>query len=128
MTSLSYGHGTNTSSPRRVMENGLARVAGRCPTDGRPSTRPASISGPNLLTGERRMSLYIGTSGYSYKPWKGTFYPEDLPARQMLRYYGERFRTVEINSTFYGMPKASILEGWAGTVPADFQFALKAPR
>jgi len=74
------------------------------------------------------MGLYIGTSGYSYKPWKGTFYPEDLPARQMLRYYGERFRAVEINSTFYGVPKASILEGWAGAVPADFQFALKAPR
>jgi uncharacterized protein YecE (DUF72 family) len=74
------------------------------------------------------MGLYVGTSGYSYKPWKGTFYPENLPAQQMLRFYGERFRTVEINSTFYGMPKVSTFEGWAGAVPADFRFALKAPK
>ncbi|MDB5349183.1 MAG: hypothetical protein JWN86_430 [Planctomycetota bacterium] len=74
------------------------------------------------------MNLHVGTSGYSYKPWRGTFYPEGLPVRQMLRYYGERFRTVEINSTFHGMPRASVLEGWAGAVPADFQFALKAPK
>jgi uncharacterized protein YecE (DUF72 family) len=74
------------------------------------------------------MNLYVGTSGYSYKEWKGTFYPKDLPAPQMLRYYGERFRTVEINSTFYGMPKASVLEGWADAVPADFKFVLKAPQ
>lgn len=74
------------------------------------------------------MGLYVGTSGYSYKPWKGSFYPKGLPARQMLRYYGERFRTVEINSTFYGMPKVSVLETWAGTVPAGFRFVLKAPR
>jgi len=72
------------------------------------------------------MNLYVGTSGYSYKEWKGTFYPEDLPDKQMLRYYGERFRSVEINNTFYRMPKASVLEGWAGEVPADFKFVLKA--
>ena len=53
------------------------------------------------------MNLYVGTSGYSYKEWKGKFYPKDLPARQMLPYYGECFRTVEINSTFNGTPKAS---------------------
>jgi uncharacterized protein YecE (DUF72 family) len=74
------------------------------------------------------MNLYVGTSGYSYKPWKGTFYPKDLPDKQMLRYYGERFRTVEINSTFRGMPKASVLEGWAGAVGDDFRFVLKAPQ
>ena len=74
------------------------------------------------------MGLYVGTSGYSYKPWKGTFYPENLPAQQMLRFYGERFGSVEINSTFYGMPKVSTLEGWAEAVPADFQFVLKAPK
>src|SRR2546428_992067 len=72
------------------------------------------------------MNLYVGTSGYSYKEWKGTFYPKDLPDKQMLRFYGERFRTVEINNTFYRMPKASILEAWAGEVPADFKFVLKA--
>jgi len=74
------------------------------------------------------MDLYVGTSGYSYKEWKGTFYPKDLPAQKMLRFYGERFRTVEINSTFYGLSKASVLEGWADTVPADFKFVLKAPK
>lgn len=72
------------------------------------------------------MNLYVGTSGYSYKEWKGNFYPEDLPAGQMLRFYGERFRSVEINNTFYRMPKASVLETWAGDVPADFKFVLKA--
>jgi uncharacterized protein YecE (DUF72 family) len=74
------------------------------------------------------MNLYVGTSGYSYKEWKGTFYPEDLPDKQMLRYYGERFRSVEINNTFYRMPKTSVLEAWAGEVPADFKFVLKAPQ
>jgi uncharacterized protein YecE (DUF72 family) len=74
------------------------------------------------------MNLYVGTSGYSYKAWKGTFYPEDLPDKQMLRFYGERFRTVEINNTFYRMPKAAVLEGWANEVPADFKFVLKAPQ
>ena len=72
------------------------------------------------------MELLAGTSGYSYKEWKGTFYPMDLPAKGMLRYYGERFGTVEINNTFYRMPKASVLEGWAAEVPADFKFVLKA--
>jgi uncharacterized protein YecE (DUF72 family) len=74
------------------------------------------------------MNLYVGTSGYSYKEWKGTFYPEDLPAKQMLHFYGERFRSVEINNTFYRMPKASVLEAWAAEVPAEFKFVLKAPQ
>lgn len=74
------------------------------------------------------MDLYVGTSGYSYKEWKGPFYPKDLPASQMLRFYGERFRSVEINNTFYSMPKLSALEGWAGSVPVNFRFVLKAPQ
>jgi uncharacterized protein YecE (DUF72 family) len=74
------------------------------------------------------MNLYVGTSGYSYKEWKGTFYPVDMSTKGMLHYYGERFRTVEINNTFYRMPKTSVLETWAGRVPVDFKFALKAPR
>jgi uncharacterized protein YecE (DUF72 family) len=72
------------------------------------------------------MNLYVGTSGYAYKEWKGTFYPSDLSEKRMLHYYGERFRTVEINNTFYRMPKASVLEAWAGQVPAEFRFVLKA--
>lgn len=74
------------------------------------------------------MNLYVGTSGYSYKEWKGSFYPDDLPAKSMLRYYAERFRAVEINNTFYRMPTASVLEAWSSEVPTDFQFVLKASR
>jgi uncharacterized protein YecE (DUF72 family) len=72
------------------------------------------------------MNLHVGTSGYSYKEWKGTFYPDDLPDKQMLRFYGERFRSVEINNTFYRLPKTSVLEAWAKEVPENFQFVLKA--
>lgn len=72
------------------------------------------------------MKLYVGTSGYSYKEWKGSFYPEDLPAKGMLRYYAERFRTVEINNSFYRLPTASVVEAWAAEVPPDFKFVLKA--
>jgi uncharacterized protein YecE (DUF72 family) len=80
------------------------------------------------LAREEKVNLYVGTSGYSYKEWKGTFYPRDLPVGQMLRFYGERFRTVEVNNTFYRLPTASVLQAWAGDVPADFRFALKAPQ
>ena len=72
--------------------------------------------------------ILAGTSGYSYKEWLGHFYPEKLPAAGMLRYYGERFATVEINNTFYRMPAPAMLERWAQEVPDDFTFALKAPR
>jgi uncharacterized protein YecE (DUF72 family) len=74
------------------------------------------------------MNYYVGTSGYSYKEWKGSFYPQDLPAKRMLSYYGERFRAVELNNTFYRMPKPSALEALSAEVPADFKFALKAPQ
>lgn len=73
------------------------------------------------------MNHYVGTSGYSYKEWKGTFYPPKLPAKEMLAYYGEHFRTVEINYTFKRLPTAAVLHTWASAVPADFTFALKAP-
>ena len=74
------------------------------------------------------MNLYVGTSGYSFKEWKGSFYPQDLPEKRMLQYYGEHFRAVEINNTFHRMPKVSVLEAWAGEVPSDFRFVLKAPQ
>jgi uncharacterized protein YecE (DUF72 family) len=70
--------------------------------------------------------LYVGTSGYAYKPWKGTFYPEKLPDKEMLKFYASQLATVEINYSFYQMPKESTLQGWAGNVPENFQFALKA--
>jgi uncharacterized protein YecE (DUF72 family) len=74
------------------------------------------------------MRVYAGTSGFAFKEWKGSFYPADLPATAMLRYYGEQLPAVEINNTFYRMPKESVLVGWAADVPADFRFALKASR
>jgi uncharacterized protein YecE (DUF72 family) len=72
------------------------------------------------------MNLHVGTSGYSYKEWKGSFYPEDLPAKDMLKYYAGRFQTVEINNTFYRIPKTSVVEAWAAEVPDGFKFVLKA--
>src|SRR5687768_14265169 len=74
------------------------------------------------------MRLYVGTSGYSYKEWKGSFYPEKIPAKDMLRFYSERLRTVEINATFYRMPQKSMLENWKEQVPGSFRFSLKAPQ
>lgn len=74
------------------------------------------------------MQVWVGTSGYSYPAWKGTFYPEDLPAKQMLSYYGSKLPAVEINNTFYRMPRESVLETWAESVPDGFRFALKASR
>ena len=73
-------------------------------------------------------TLLAGASGYSFKEWKGTFYPADLKADSMLAFYAARLPTVEINNTFYRMPTTSMLEKWASTVPADFRFAVKASR
>jgi len=72
------------------------------------------------------VQVRIGTSGYSYPEWKGNFYPEKMPAKDMLRFYAERFPTVEINNTFYRMPKEALLQGWADQVPESFTFVLKA--
>ncbi len=74
------------------------------------------------------MNFYVGTSGYSYPEWKGSFYPAKLPAREMLGFYAARFRTVEINNTFYRAPTASTLRAWAEQVPTNFRFAFKAPQ
>ena len=74
------------------------------------------------------MKLYAGASGYSFKEWKGTFYPEKCKPEEMLPFYCGRLPTVEINNTFYRMPKVEMLENWAKTVPAEFRFAVKASR
>ena len=74
------------------------------------------------------MELHVGTSGYSYKEWKGAFYPEDLPDKEMLAYYGTRLSSVEINNTFYRLPKPSVLQSWAAQVPEGFRFSVKASR
>ncbi|MFP5378149.1 MAG: DUF72 domain-containing protein [Vicinamibacteria bacterium] len=72
--------------------------------------------------------VLVGTSGYSYPEWKGSFYPEGLAAAKMLPYYAERFSTVEINATFYRMPTPATVAGWQAQVPSTFRFTLKAPR
>ena len=74
------------------------------------------------------MQTLVGTSGYSYAPWKGSFYPEKLPSARMLGFYAERFPTVEINNTFYRMPAAEMLRKWGDETPERFRFALKSPR
>ncbi len=72
--------------------------------------------------------IHVGTSGYNYPEWRGSFYPAALPASKMLAYYAERFTAVEINYTFYRMPNARTLAGWAAATPPGFVFVLKAPR
>ena len=72
--------------------------------------------------------LLAGASGYSFKEWKGSFYPGDMKPEGMLAYYSERLPTVEINNTFYRMPQASVLEAWAKGTPKSFRFSIKATR
>lgn len=74
------------------------------------------------------MELHTGTSGFAYPEWKGSFYPETLPARAMLGFYAEHFAAVEINNTFYRMPTAEQLHLWCEQVPDGFRFVLKAPQ
>lgn len=79
-----------------------------------------------MVTGSLDIRTIVGTSGFSYSQWRGTFYPPKLPAAQMLQFYGARFATVEINNTFYRMPKVEMLEKWPSQVPSGFTFVLKA--
>src|SRR4051812_45108274 len=74
------------------------------------------------------MRFYVGTSGYSYPKWKGSFYPQKLPQKEMLSYYAERFGAVEINNSFYRMPTAALLKSWVQQAPASFQFVFKTPQ
>jgi uncharacterized protein YecE (DUF72 family) len=74
------------------------------------------------------MRTFVGTSGWSYKEWRGSFYPAKFPAVGMLGYYAERFRAVEVNNSFYRIPSERVLAGWAGQVPEQFRFVMKASR
>lgn len=74
------------------------------------------------------MQWFAGTSGYSYKEWKGVFYPEKIAPADMLAYYGRQLPAVEINNTFYRMPRTHVLEGWRDAVPEQFRFVIKASR
>ncbi len=73
-------------------------------------------------------SIWIGTSGYNYPEWRGSFYPEKMPTAKMLPFYAERFATVEINYTFYRFPNEKILAGWNRETPERFKLTLKAPK
>lgn len=74
------------------------------------------------------MEWFAGTSGYSYKEWKGGFYPDDMTAAGMLAYYASKLPAVEINNTFYRMPRTHVLEAWRDAVPTSFRFSIKASR
>jgi uncharacterized protein YecE (DUF72 family) len=74
------------------------------------------------------MAIWVGTSGYNYPEWRGSFYPEKFPTAKMLPFYAERLTTVEINYTFYRSPNPSILAGWSRQTPPHFRFTLKAPK
>jgi uncharacterized protein YecE (DUF72 family) len=81
-----------------------------------------------MATRARPRRVLVGTSGFSYPAWRGSFYPDDLPARDMLSFYGRALGTVEINHTFRRLPTPALLAGWARQTPAGFRFALKAPQ
>jgi len=72
--------------------------------------------------------IYVGTSGFDYPEWKPSFYPADLPRKQFLQYYATRFRSVELNNTFYQIPNAARIDSWSAATPGHFRFVLKAPR
>ena len=74
------------------------------------------------------MRIHIGTSGYNYPEWRGTFYPEGFSTTKMFAYYAERFHTVEINATFYRMPTVAMADAWREKAPDGFTYTLKAPR
>jgi uncharacterized protein YecE (DUF72 family) len=79
---------------------------------------------PNASTGR----LHVGISGYDYKPWRGSFYPPDLPARRWLEYASRRFDSIELNGTFYSLKSPAVFERWVAEVPDEFVFAVKAGR
>ena len=72
--------------------------------------------------------IWVGTSGYNYPEWRGSFYPHDLPTSKMLPYFAARFPTVEINYTFYRMPTEKLVSAWAAQTPSPYKLTLKAPR
>src|SRR5436190_22439048 len=113
---------TNSSGPRRPS-------TGTGPGSGVAwKLRLAAYSLSLSFAMSHSRKLLAGASGYSFKAWKGNFYPADMKPEGMLRFYGERLPTVEINNTSYQMPKVAVLEAWAQATPPDFRFAIKASR
>jgi uncharacterized protein YecE (DUF72 family) len=103
------------------------RAALKTPSAG-PVRRTVVLLFSLVLENMAMSTFWIGTSGYNYKEWKGSFYPADLAEQEMLKYYAQRFSTVEINYTFYRMPNVRTLQSWAKETPDGFVFTLKAPR
>src|SRR5207244_9746911 len=99
-----------------------AHAGRRAPPGDLPPPRAAA------LMAARAARVLAGTSGFSYPAWRGSFYPDELPAREMLRFYARALATVEINHTFHRLPTPELLTGWARQTPAGFRFALKAPQ
>lgn len=91
------------------------------PLEGGGEEHPAREAWP------REMPVRIGTSGWAYRHWRGRLYPRTLPARRHLEHYARRFPTVEINSTYYRLPPASVFESWRDAAPEGFRYAVKAP-
>jgi uncharacterized protein YecE (DUF72 family) len=114
----------NLLQSKELLELGSGPVSPVCPEPviGCPSTGPTDTL---RAVSER---VLVGTSGYNYPEWRGSFYPEKFSTDKMLAYYAERFTTVEINYTFYRMPTKKLLAGWAAGTPDGFTFTLKAPR
>src|SRR5205814_8497740 len=95
-----------------------------------PASRdlPPSRAATLMAARARSPRFLVGTSGFSYPAWHGTFYPDDLAAKDMLAFYARALGTVEINHTFRRLPTPALLAGWARQTPAGFRFALKAPQ
>jgi uncharacterized protein YecE (DUF72 family) len=72
-------------------------------------------------------NVYVGTSGWTYKDWLGSFYPADLKAAHLLQHYARYFRTVEIESTYYSIPARSVITGWKENTPPGFIFSAQVP-
>jgi uncharacterized protein YecE (DUF72 family) len=84
------------------------------------------VSNKSAIGNWQSAMIYVGTSGYSYKEWKGSFYPEKIAAKEMLPYYASRLQAVELNNTFYRLPQRSMVESWKAQVPDNFRFSVKA--
>src|SRR5436305_1352586 len=115
---LSNGAGCRSAVRRRALQPGASLRAARRSGGGAASPADVPQAGAGVI--------HVGTSGYNYEAWRGSFYPEDLSSKKMLGYYAERFSTVEINYSFYRKPTPKILQGWSAQVPPRFRFALKA--
>src|SRR2546423_13983198 len=111
---------------------GQIGISGLCvavnPQSPASKARVARYPGAMMEPPRVSMKSWIGTSGFQYTAWKGTFYPDDLPSKKMLPFYAERFSTTEINYTFHRIPSAATIDNWKQLTSESFRFALKEPQ